>query len=46
MTDTDYHVNRATFELLKAKGMTQGLAGLIEGAMGPNDEAEISYEKD
>jgi hypothetical protein len=45
LTDTDYYINRGTLELLKAKGMSQGLAGLIEGAMGPNDDAEISYER-
>ena len=46
LTDTDYYINRATLELLKAKGMSQGLAGLIEGAMGRKDDAEISYERD
>ena len=46
LTDTDYYINRATLGLLKAKGMSQALAGLIEGAMGPNDDAEISYERD
>ena len=46
LTDTDYYINRATLELLKAKGMSQGLAGLIEGAMGSNDDAEISYARD
>ena len=46
LTDTDYYINRATLELLKAKGMSQGLAGLIEGAMSRKDDAEISYERD
>jgi len=46
LTDTDYYINRGTLELLKEKGMSEGLAGLIEGAMGRNDDAEISYEKD
>jgi hypothetical protein len=46
LTDTDYYINRATLELLKSKGMSQALAGLIEGAMGSNDDAEISYERD
>ena len=46
LTDTDYYINRATLELLKEKGMSDALAALIEGAMGPNDEAEISYERD
>jgi hypothetical protein len=45
LTDTDYYINRGTLELLKAKGMSQGLAGLIEGAMGQKDDVEISYEK-
>jgi len=46
LTDTDYYINRATLELLKAKGMSQGLAALIEGAMGRKDDTEISYERD
>ena len=44
LTDTDYYISRATLELLKEKGMSEGLAGLIEGAMAQNDDTEISYE--
>ena len=45
LTDTDYYISRATLELLKEKGMSEGLAGLIQGAMGQNDDTEISYER-
>ena len=45
MTDTDYYINRATLELLREKGMSDGLTGLIEGAMGRKDDVEISYER-
>lgn len=45
LTDTDYYVNRSTLDLLKEKGLSEDLAGLIEGAMGESDEVEIRYEK-
>ncbi len=45
LTDTDYYVNRSTLDLLKEKGLSEELAGLIEGAMGESDEVEIRYEK-
>ncbi len=45
LTDTDYYINRATLDLLKGKGMSEALAKLIEGAMGENDDIEISYER-
>ena len=45
LTDTDYYVNRATLDLLKQKGMSEGLVKLIESAMGENNEMEIKYEK-
>ena len=45
LTDTDYYVNRPTFALLKEKGMSEGLAKLIESAMGENDDIEITYER-
>jgi len=45
MTDTDYYLNRTTFDLLKEKGMSENLAKLIETAMGNKNEVEIRYEK-
>ena len=45
LTDTDYHVNRSTLDLLKEKGLGEDLARLIEDAMGAKDEVEIRYEK-
>jgi processive 1,2-diacylglycerol beta-glucosyltransferase len=45
LTDTDYYVNRETLALLKEKGMSEGLAKLIQSAMGGNKDIEISYEK-
>jgi hypothetical protein len=45
LTDTDYYVNRPTLVLLKEKGMSEGLAKLIESAMGGKNEIEIKYEK-
>ncbi len=45
LTDTDYHINRATLDLLKEKGLGQNLAGLIEGANGESDDVEIRYKR-
>ncbi len=45
LTDTDYYVNRPTLHLLKEKGMNEGLAKLIESAMGESNEIEIRYER-
>ncbi len=45
LTDTDYYLNRATFELLKKEGMSENLAKLIENAMGKRNEIEIRYER-
>jgi len=45
LTDIDYYINRATFDLLKKKGMSKDLAKLIESAMSENNDIEISYEK-
>ena len=45
LTDIEYYLNRDTLDLLKEKGMSEGLANLIESAMGENDDIEIRYEK-
>jgi hypothetical protein len=45
LTDTDYYINRATLDLLKEKGMSKGLARLIENAMGGNKDIEMAYER-
>lgn len=45
LTDTDYYLNRSTLELLKHKGLSKGLAKLIQGAMGDDQDIEIRYEK-
>ncbi|MCK4224570.1 MAG: galactosyldiacylglycerol synthase [candidate division Zixibacteria bacterium] len=45
LTDIDYYVNRSTLALLKEKGISEGLAKLIESAMGKANEIEIKYEK-
>jgi hypothetical protein len=45
LTDTDYHIHRATLDLLKEKDMSKDLAGLIENAMGENEDIEMAYER-
>jgi hypothetical protein len=45
LTDTDYYLNRTTFELLKEEGMSENLVKLIELAMGKKSEIEIRYER-
>lgn len=46
LSDTDYYINRTTFDLLKEKGMSENLVKLIETAMGKKNEIEIKYEKE
>jgi hypothetical protein len=45
LTDTDYHINRATLDLLKEKGMSKDLARLIENAMGESIHIEMAHER-
>jgi hypothetical protein len=45
LTDTDYYINRTTLTALKEGGMSEGLAKLIENAMGGNKDIEIAYER-
>lgn len=43
--DTDYYLNRATVELLKEQGASQGLVDLLERAMGDRDDVEIEWSR-
>jgi len=45
LTDVDYYINRATYNLLKEEGMSENLARLIGQAMGKKNEIEIRYER-
>jgi hypothetical protein len=45
LTDTDYYLNRPTLDYLKSEGMSQGLAELLDRAMGEKTEVEIQYER-
>lgn len=43
--DTDYYLNRTTFELLKSRDASQHLIELLEQAMGSRDEIEIEWSR-
>jgi len=46
LTDTEYYIDRPTFDLLKERGMSEAFANIIETAMGGEDEVEIRYEQE
>jgi processive 1,2-diacylglycerol beta-glucosyltransferase len=41
--DTDYYLNRATFEMLKDHGASARLRELLERAFGDRDEIEFEW---
>ena len=43
--DQDYWINRETLEMLKAHGVDEHLAAIIEKAMSDNDEVEFYWLK-
>ena len=42
-TDTDYYINRQTLELLKEKGASETLMGLLEKGMGEREDMDIEW---
>jgi processive 1,2-diacylglycerol beta-glucosyltransferase len=43
--DTDYYLNRTTFEMLNTRGASQHLLDLLERAMGGRNEIEIEWSR-
>lgn len=44
-TDTDYYINRATIDLLEARGADPALLELLRRAIGDRDDVEIRWER-
>lgn len=43
LTDDDYTISRLTLEYLRGNGISPHLAGVLETALGDQDEVEIVY---
>ena len=43
--DTDYYLNRTTFDMLKEKGLDPELTALLENAFEGRDELEIEWSR-
>jgi hypothetical protein len=43
--DTDYYLNRTTFEMLKNRGAGQSLLGIIEPIFKEREEVEIEWSR-
>ena len=44
--DTDYYLNRTTFDMLKEKGLDPTLTALLEDAFEGRDELEIEWSRE
>ena len=44
--DTDYYLNRTTFDLLKSKGASQTLVGILEPIFKDREDIEIEWFRD
>lgn len=44
--DTDYYLNRTTFDMLKDKGLDTALTALLEDAFEDRDEVEIEWSRE
>jgi hypothetical protein len=44
--DTDYYLNRTTFDMLKEKGLDPALTALLEDAFEGRDELEIEWSRE
>lgn len=43
--DTDYYLNRTTFDMLKEKGLDGSLLKLLDEAFGDREELEIEWSR-
>jgi hypothetical protein len=43
-TDTDYSIARLTLEFLRANGLGEHLAQMLDSAIGSADEVEVTFE--
>ena len=44
LTDDDYAISRLTLEYLRGNGLSEGLARLLDAALGEADEIEIVFK--